>query len=51
MTPSQIAAFCFLIARREDLESHRELSLMILAQSGDEQAIKKQLSQWEKEAS
>lgn len=51
MTPSQIAAFCYLIARREDLQSHRELSLMILAQSGDEKAVEQQLTKWEKESS
>lgn len=31
------------------MESHRELSLAILAQSGDQKAIEKQLTQWEKE--
>lgn len=49
MTPRQIASYCFLAARREDIESHRELSLMILADSGDAKAVEKQLKQWEKE--
>jgi hypothetical protein len=49
MTPLQIAAFCFLIARREDLRSHRDLHLMVLARSDDAKAIDKQLKQWEKE--
>lgn len=51
MTPLQIAAYCFLIARREDLQSYRDLSLMVLAQSQDEKATEKQLKQWETEAS
>ena len=49
MTPRQIASYCFLAARREDLESHRQLSLMILVESADAKAIEKQLKQWEKE--
>jgi hypothetical protein len=51
MTPRQIAAYCFLIARREDLHSHRLLSLMLLAQNGEAKAVEKQLGQWESEAS
>jgi hypothetical protein len=39
-----------LIDRRQDAESHRTLSLLCLAQSGDGAAIKKQMDQWEKEA-
>jgi hypothetical protein len=39
----------FLAERRKDRESHLHLSLTALAQSGDGQAIKKQLEGWEKE--
>jgi hypothetical protein len=49
MTPRQIAAYCFLIARREDLEDYRELSLMILAEGGDQKQIEKYMKRIEKE--
>lgn len=50
MTPRQIAAYCFLAARREDLQSHRELYLMVLAQS-DGKEVEKYLKKIEKENS
>jgi hypothetical protein len=46
-----ISAFCFLIARQQDIDSHRLLGINLLAQHGDERAVKSQLEQWEEEAS
>jgi hypothetical protein len=45
-----ISAFCFLAARRHDAESHRAIGIARLAESGDENALKRQLEQWEDEA-
>lgn len=47
-TPRQISAYCFLIDRRQDIESHRTLSLLRLGQADDDQ-VKKQMKQWEQE--
>jgi len=45
-----MAAFTFLAVKRQNREAHSTLSLMLLAQSGDEKAVKKQLETWEKDA-
>jgi hypothetical protein len=45
-----MAAYAFLAVKRQNRETHRDLSILLLAQSGDEKAIKKQLEDWEKDA-
>lgn len=45
-----MAAFAFLATKRMNRESHRELSLLTLAQGGDEKALKKVFDDWEKDA-
>jgi len=45
-----MAAFTFLAVKRKNREDHASLSLMLLAQSGDEKAVKKQLETWERDA-
>lgn len=44
-----MAAFTFLATKRINREKHAQLSLLTLAASGDEKAIKKQFDDWEKE--
>jgi len=43
-----LAAYTFLATKRLQREHHATLSLMLLAQSGDEKAVKRQLEDWEK---
>lgn len=45
-----IKAFCFLLARQRDADSHRQISIARMAQSEDK-AVKSQLEQWEDEGS
>lgn len=51
MTPRQIAAYTFLIARREDREAYRHIHQQLLATGGykDTDALEKQMAQWQKE--
>jgi len=44
-----MSAFQFLASHRRSREMHRELSLGALANSGNGEAITKQLTAWEKE--
>jgi hypothetical protein len=44
-----MAAFTFLAEKRRSFESHRELSLLSLANSGEGKEIQKQLDTWEKD--
>lgn len=43
-------AFSFLASKRMNREAHRTLSLLTLANSGDEKAINEQYARWEKES-
>lgn len=45
-----MSAFHFLAAKRVAIESHRQLSLLALGNSGDGKAINSQMEQWEKDA-
>jgi hypothetical protein len=44
-----MSAFMFLATKRLHRENYVTLSLLLLAQSGDEKAVKRQLEEWEKE--
>lgn len=45
-----MSAFMFLAGKRKSREDHSALSLMLLAQSGDEKAVKDQFAIWEKDS-
>lgn len=45
-----MAAFTFLAVKRGNRENHTHLSLLNLAGSGDDKAIKKQMETWERES-
>jgi hypothetical protein len=44
-----MAAFTFLAVKRMHREAHSDLSLMALANSGDNKEVNKQLDAWEKD--
>lgn len=45
-----MAAFTFLAAKRKNRENHTALSLLTLAQCGDDKVVKKQFEDWEKDS-
>ena len=45
-----MAAYTFLAAKRKNRENHTALGLLVLSQSGDDKAVKKQFEDWEKDA-
>jgi hypothetical protein len=44
-----MAAYTFLAVKRMGRENHTALSLLWLAQSGDDKAVKKKFEDWEKD--
>lgn len=44
-----MSAFTFLATKRLNREHYADLSMLTLAASGDEKAIKKQFDTWEKD--
>ena len=45
-----MSAYTFLAVKRQNRENHTALGLLVLAQSGDEKAVKKQFGDWEKDS-
>jgi hypothetical protein len=45
-----MAAYTFLAVKRRNREQHSDLSIQLLAASGNEKEVKKQLEDWERDA-
>ena len=45
-----MSAYTFLAVKRKNRENHTALGLLVLAQSGDEKAVKKQFEDWERDS-
>lgn len=44
-----MSAYAFLAAKRQNRENHIQFSLLRLAQSEDEKAVKQQIETWERD--
>jgi len=45
-----IAAYCFLLSRQQDMDSHRLVGISVMAQASGDKEVKDQLDLWEDEA-